>query len=114
MELKKPCSECPLVTELLVSENTPQFSSMSDLLAGLTDKEYSLSCHKYTECGVVGEKEQLEDPPLCKGASLLKETIAKLEGQLNAHQRFHGKAGCPGGDACYVCAIDENSAWPTK
>ena len=75
-ELRRPCVECPLVNELLVSENTPQFSSMAELLIGLTDKEYSLSCHKYTECGILGEKEQVEDPPLCKGALLLKESIA--------------------------------------
>ncbi len=76
MELKKPCAECPLTNELLVSENTSQFSSMSELLAALTDKEYSLSCHKYTQWRIIGEQEQVDDPPLCKGALLLKETIA--------------------------------------
>lgn len=25
---------------------------------------------------------------------------------LELHRRFHHKAGCPGGDACYVCAAE--------
>ena len=82
MELKKPCAECPLINEVLVSENTSQFSGMSELLTALTDKEYSLSCHKYTEWRIIGEQEQVDDPPLCKGALLLKETIASEKNRM--------------------------------
>ncbi len=82
MELKKPCAECPLTNQLLVSENTPQFSSMSELLTALTDKEYSLSCHKHTEWEIIGEQDQVDDPPLCKGAALLKETIASERNRM--------------------------------
>ena len=49
-----------------------------------------------------------EDLQLATAAEL-DEATAKL----NAHRRFHGKAGCPGEEACYVCALDKNSAWPT-
>jgi hypothetical protein len=32
--------------------------------------------------------------------------LDEANAQLNAHRRFHSKVGCPGGQDCYVCALE--------
>ncbi len=36
----------------------------------------------------------------------MARTIELMESKLEAHRRFHDKAGCPGLPECYVCRID--------
>lgn len=45
-------------------------------------------------------------------AEAAEARLAEANTKLNAHRRFHGKSGCPGGEHCYVCSVDENGAWP--
>lgn len=39
-----------------------------------------------------------------------EDELLKMKRLLELHRRFHSKAGCPGGDDCYVCIEErENS-----
>lgn len=43
---------------------------------------------------------------LSEAQSALDE-YTEMKAQLEAHRRFHDKAGCPGADDCYVCELEK-------
>jgi hypothetical protein len=68
-------------------------------------ERYSFTC----QCG----KQAYGGALVCDGCAGRSAQVAALAAEnkrlrelLDLHRRFHGKAGCPGGSECYVCAAE--------